>query len=197
MEDESLGSCLALKPLVSRLRYASQVIQIRSQNRCPGHYRPFKVIQSNTITLAHSDEPYMRKYGKLMKTRFHELEHESEMRLLNPTPLNGETTKLTRKAKKKEKEGGLSVRDRKNGTPRKKGKEGCLSVRGRKNGTPRKKGKEGGLSVRDRKNGTPRKKGKEGGLSVRDRKNVKENRRQTICKGGQGENVSTKRREPK
>ena len=101
----------------------------------------------------------MRKYGKLMKTRFHELEHESEMRLLNPTPLNGETTKLTRKAKKKE--------------------------------------KEGGLSVRDRKNGTPRKKGKEGGLSVRDRKNVKENRRQTICKGGQGENVSTKRREPK
>ena len=47
----------------------------------PGDYRRFKVIQG-TITLAHSDEPYTQKYGKFMKTRFHELEHESDMRLL-------------------------------------------------------------------------------------------------------------------
>ena len=50
------GSCLALKPLLSRLRHASQVIQIQSQYLCPGNYRPFKVIQGNTITLAHSDK---------------------------------------------------------------------------------------------------------------------------------------------
>ena len=54
-----------LKPLVSHLRYASQVIPIRSQYLCPGNYRPFKVIQGNTVTLAHSDEPYMQKYGKI------------------------------------------------------------------------------------------------------------------------------------
>ena len=45
------GSCLILKPLVSRLRFASQVIQIRSQYLYPGNYRSFKVIQGNTITL--------------------------------------------------------------------------------------------------------------------------------------------------
>ena len=28
------------------------------------------------------DEPYMEKYGKFVETRFHELEHESKMRLL-------------------------------------------------------------------------------------------------------------------
>ena len=34
------GSCLALKPLVSPLRYASQVMPIRFQYLCPGNYRP-------------------------------------------------------------------------------------------------------------------------------------------------------------
>ena len=64
-DDWTQGSCLALKPLVSHLRYASQVIPIRSQYLCPSNYRPFKVIQGNTVTLAHSDEPYMQKYGKV------------------------------------------------------------------------------------------------------------------------------------
>ena len=36
----SRGSCLALKPLVSHLRYTSQVIPIRSQYLCQGNYRP-------------------------------------------------------------------------------------------------------------------------------------------------------------
>ena len=47
----------------------------------PGNYRPFKVIQDNTITLAHSDGPYVQKHGKIHGTRFHELEHELKMRL--------------------------------------------------------------------------------------------------------------------
>ena len=64
-----------LEPLVSRLRFAFQVIQIRSRYLHPGDYRPFKVIQVNTITLAHNDEPYMQKYGQFIETRFHELEH--------------------------------------------------------------------------------------------------------------------------
>ena len=77
------GSFPHPKPLVSRLRYASQVIPIRSPYLNPRDYRPFKVIQSNTIRLAHSDKPcIMQKYGKLMEVRFHELEHESEMWLL-------------------------------------------------------------------------------------------------------------------
>ena len=78
----NLGSCFALKPLVSRLRYPSQVIQTRFQYVCPGNYRHFKVIQGNTITLAHFNEPYMQKYGQIMEVRFHELEHEAKMRLL-------------------------------------------------------------------------------------------------------------------
>ena len=82
MEDWSLGSCLALKPLVSRLRYASKVMQMRSQYLCPGNCRPVKVIQGNTIMLAHSDDPYMQKCGKYVETRFHEVEHDSKMRLL-------------------------------------------------------------------------------------------------------------------
>ena len=71
-------------PLVSHLRYASQVIQIRSQDLHPDGCRPFKFIQGNNITLAHCDEPYMQKYGKIMDTRFHELliDHESKTRLL-------------------------------------------------------------------------------------------------------------------
>ena len=41
---------------------------------------------SKAITLAHTDEPYTQKYcmEKFMETRFHELEHESKMRLLKP-----------------------------------------------------------------------------------------------------------------
>ena len=79
----SLGSCLALKPLVSRLRYASQVIRIRSQYLCPGNYRSFRVIQGDTITLAHSDEPYMHKYNKFGETPIPRTrEHESKMRVL-------------------------------------------------------------------------------------------------------------------
>ena len=62
-----------LKPLVSRLRYTSQVVQIRS---------PVFQGFSRITTLAHSDEPYVQKYGKFMETRFHELEGESKMRLL-------------------------------------------------------------------------------------------------------------------
>ena len=57
MKDEARGSCLTLKLLVSRLRYAFQVLQIRSQYLHPGNYGIFKVIQGNTITLARSDEP--------------------------------------------------------------------------------------------------------------------------------------------
>ena len=59
-------------------------MQIRSQYLCPGNHRLFKVIQGNTITLAHPDEPYryMQKHGKFVETRFHEVEHESKMPLL-------------------------------------------------------------------------------------------------------------------
>ena len=49
-ETEPGARCLALKPLVSHLRYASQVIPIRSQYLFPGNYRPFKDIQGNTVT---------------------------------------------------------------------------------------------------------------------------------------------------
>ena len=70
------------QPLVSRLRYACQVKQIRSQYLHPADYRPFKVIQGDTMPLAYSDEWYMQMRGKFMETRFHELEHESKMRLL-------------------------------------------------------------------------------------------------------------------
>ena len=47
-----------------------------------GNYRPFKVIRGNTISLAHSDEPYMQKYGKFVEAHVHEQEHELKMRLL-------------------------------------------------------------------------------------------------------------------
>ena len=83
---------LPSNPLVSRLRYASQVIQIRSQCLHPVGYRRFKVIQGHTITLAHSDEPYIHIYGNFMETRFHELfiEHESKLRLLKTHSHNSE-----------------------------------------------------------------------------------------------------------
>ena len=43
-----------------------------------------KVIHGNAITLAHSDEPhvYAEIWESSWKPRFHELEHESKMRLL-------------------------------------------------------------------------------------------------------------------
>ena len=44
------GSSLAVKPLVSHVRYASQVIPTRSSYLCPGNYRFIKVIQRNTVT---------------------------------------------------------------------------------------------------------------------------------------------------
>ena len=59
---------LALKPLVSRRRYASQVLQKRS-NTCAQVITGFiKVIEDSTITPAHSEEPYMHKYGKFVET---------------------------------------------------------------------------------------------------------------------------------
>ena len=64
-ETEPGARCLAPKPLVSRLRYASQVIQYDPKYLCPGNYRPFKDSQGNTVTLAYSDEPYMQKFGKI------------------------------------------------------------------------------------------------------------------------------------
>ena len=75
---------LTLKPLVSRLRYASQVIQIRSQYLCPGNYWPHHgySTQYHYSIIAYSDELYLQKYVKFVGTRFHELEHESMMRLL-------------------------------------------------------------------------------------------------------------------
>ena len=50
------------------LRYAYQVLQIRSKYLNPGNYRDFRLIQDSIITLAHSDEPYMQKYGIFMET---------------------------------------------------------------------------------------------------------------------------------
>ena len=80
------GSMPCPEPVVSLLRYASQGIQMCSQYLHSGDYRPFKVVQGNIITLAHSDEPYMQKCGRFVETRFHELELESKiestMRLL-------------------------------------------------------------------------------------------------------------------
>ena len=63
------GSCFALKPLVSHLAYASEVIPIRSQYLLAQVITGLvKVIQGNTITLAHSDEPYLQKHGKIVET---------------------------------------------------------------------------------------------------------------------------------
>ena len=64
-ETEPGVRCLALKPLVSYLKYASQVIQYDANYPCPrGNYRPFDDSQGNTVTLANSDEPYMQQYGE-------------------------------------------------------------------------------------------------------------------------------------
>ena len=54
-ETEPGAHCLALKPLVSRLRYASQVIQYDPNYLCPGKYRPFKDSQGNTATSTYNN----------------------------------------------------------------------------------------------------------------------------------------------
>ena len=41
-----------------------------------------RCFQGNTVTLAHSDDPYTRKYEKLMETRFHELLVEHGLKML-------------------------------------------------------------------------------------------------------------------
>ena len=64
-DEESLAS--VGKPLVSHLRYASQVLQTRSQYLDAGNYQAFSLIQSSTIALAHSDEPYI--YAELWEIR--------------------------------------------------------------------------------------------------------------------------------
>lgn len=65
--------CLALKPLVSCLRYASQVIHVRSQYLYPGGYPPLKVIQGNTITsLCHRAIPgtiFTKMFSRRSSTR--------------------------------------------------------------------------------------------------------------------------------
>ena len=48
--------CIALKPLVSHLRYASQVINLLLLEHdpnylCPGNYQPSKDSQGNTVTI--------------------------------------------------------------------------------------------------------------------------------------------------
>ena len=74
----------------------------RSAHPLFSHHRlpTFPSISNNTVTLAYSDEPYnMKKYGKLTENRFHELQHESKIRLLktysHKGPLNSEATKLS------------------------------------------------------------------------------------------------------
>ena len=102
------------KPLVFRLRYASQVLGLQMQSqylnpqanmsgdsiftpgpllrsRTAGDY----VLQSSITTPAHSDESYMQNYGKWVETPTPRTKHESKMRLLktHSTPLNGMATK--------------------------------------------------------------------------------------------------------
>ena len=55
-------------PWFFHLKYASQVLQIRSQYLSQDNYRAFSLIQSSTITLAYSDEPYTQNYGKFVET---------------------------------------------------------------------------------------------------------------------------------
>ena len=50
------------------LGYASQLLQIRSQCLNSGNYRAFSLIKFSTITLAHSDEPYIQNCGKFVET---------------------------------------------------------------------------------------------------------------------------------
>ena len=55
-ETEPGARCIALKPLVSHLRYASQVINLLLLKHdpnylCPGNYQPSKDSQGNTVTI--------------------------------------------------------------------------------------------------------------------------------------------------
>ena len=85
VETESQARASLGKPLFSHLRYASQVLEIRSHYLKPGNYRALSLIQSSTITLAHSDEPYMQKYGELVKNVIPQARAEDEA-LQNPLP---------------------------------------------------------------------------------------------------------------
>ena len=49
-----------------RIRLPSTTNTIPVQNQ--GNYRAFNLIQSSSITLAHSDERYTQNYGKFMET---------------------------------------------------------------------------------------------------------------------------------
>ena len=62
----SWGSFLALKPLVSHLRYASQVTPIRSQHLCPRNYRPHQGYsrQYNYIEVTYLSYHPVRKYNE-------------------------------------------------------------------------------------------------------------------------------------
>ena len=68
VETDSKACASLCIPLVFHPRYAPQVLQIRSQYLKPGNYGAFSLIQSSTITLAHSYEQYMKNYGKFMET---------------------------------------------------------------------------------------------------------------------------------
>ena len=61
------------------------------------------MIQGNTITLAHPDEPHMQKYGKFVETRFHKLEHESKILLLKSHPHTSERRGYETDKKRQEK----------------------------------------------------------------------------------------------
>lgn len=70
------------------VRLPGSIHIISSQYLHLGKYRHFQVFLDNNITPAHSDEPYMQTFGKIVAARFHELliEHASKMRLVkNPT----------------------------------------------------------------------------------------------------------------
>ena len=82
-------------------------MQIRPQYLHPGGDRPFKVVQGNSKTLAHSDESYMPKYmGISWKPESTNLTTTRRCDSSKPTPIppNGEATKPTRNAKKNGKE---------------------------------------------------------------------------------------------
>lgn len=76
------------------------IIRICSISPCRGDSRPFK--ENNAIKLAHSDESYMQENGEEGRIRFHELDHESKVRLPKPipTPLNDEAVKPVKTSRK-------------------------------------------------------------------------------------------------
>ena len=113
-ETENQARASLGKLLVLHRRYASQVLQIRSQYLNPGNYRTFSLIRSITIALAHSDESYMQKYWKFVETPTLRARHESNMRLLethsNTSERRGnEAGKARQERERKE---GLALRGR-------------------------------------------------------------------------------------